>query len=469
MSERDDLLRGIVAAPDDDAPRLIYADWVEENDEHGDRLARFIRLSVRLGQLVNQYARGHVVQEGFYEEARRRQEADLQQAWRQQERYGLESGHIPTIPYATVPWPGVGMVADYAELNHDTEVVDLMDALHSPDMVAVANQVLDWIPQAIRPPFWTYTAQIWRGFPEVVWGKRRDLIGIACESNFFDVMPINLIVLSDYRPNEDWTSSRDADLARLHRNLPRPIEVFDWDIHTARMRLKHGPNWGRQWQSNHVGQESTRSYQEAHEEAAFTEAEEWRIQARVYGVGDTTPRIVLRYPYRLGATALETYDGHRSPILPLANVDQFPSYPTIKAPEFWTRLIGLQTPLAFVRTIQRAEYAASGWVEHAHHVEQTAFLPKGPVERTDLMSIHRVQCKPYFFFCEGNVLRDRGLAALYRVFVGYCELTNDVFYTKPEIVPLERVPRPVLGIRPRVEFGRPRYWRRDYQRYLRNL
>jgi uncharacterized protein (TIGR02996 family) len=32
MSEREALLRAILDAPDDDAPRLVYADWLQEND-----------------------------------------------------------------------------------------------------------------------------------------------------------------------------------------------------------------------------------------------------------------------------------------------------------------------------------------------------------------------------------------------------------------------------------------------------
>lgn len=44
MSDRDALLRAICENPDDDAPRLIYADWL---DEHGDPLqAEFIRLQI---------------------------------------------------------------------------------------------------------------------------------------------------------------------------------------------------------------------------------------------------------------------------------------------------------------------------------------------------------------------------------------------------------------------------------------
>src|SRR5688572_5456689 len=43
MSDRDALLRAIIDNPADDAPRLVYADWL---DEHGDPdRAEFIRLT----------------------------------------------------------------------------------------------------------------------------------------------------------------------------------------------------------------------------------------------------------------------------------------------------------------------------------------------------------------------------------------------------------------------------------------
>src|ERR1700754_5023358 len=44
-SDDEAFLRAISAAPDDDAPRLVYADWL---DERGDTRAEFIRLQVRL-------------------------------------------------------------------------------------------------------------------------------------------------------------------------------------------------------------------------------------------------------------------------------------------------------------------------------------------------------------------------------------------------------------------------------------
>jgi uncharacterized protein (TIGR02996 family) len=45
MSDRAALLRTILANPADDAPRLIYADWCDENGEGGR--AAFIRLQIR--------------------------------------------------------------------------------------------------------------------------------------------------------------------------------------------------------------------------------------------------------------------------------------------------------------------------------------------------------------------------------------------------------------------------------------
>src|SRR5436309_2065212 len=48
MTDDDGLLRAILAAPDDDAPRLVYADWL---DEHGDPdRATFVRTQVELAR-----------------------------------------------------------------------------------------------------------------------------------------------------------------------------------------------------------------------------------------------------------------------------------------------------------------------------------------------------------------------------------------------------------------------------------
>src|SRR5262245_7718189 len=49
MTDRDALLRAIYETPDDDAPRLIYADWLDENGD--PRQAEFIRVQVELARL----------------------------------------------------------------------------------------------------------------------------------------------------------------------------------------------------------------------------------------------------------------------------------------------------------------------------------------------------------------------------------------------------------------------------------
>jgi uncharacterized protein (TIGR02996 family) len=49
MTDRDAFLRAICENPDDDTPRLVYADWL---DEHGEvKRAEFIRVSCELEQV----------------------------------------------------------------------------------------------------------------------------------------------------------------------------------------------------------------------------------------------------------------------------------------------------------------------------------------------------------------------------------------------------------------------------------
>jgi uncharacterized protein (TIGR02996 family) len=47
-------LRTICSQPDDDAPRLIYADWL---DEHGDPLGEFIRVQIELAKFKDRLPR----------------------------------------------------------------------------------------------------------------------------------------------------------------------------------------------------------------------------------------------------------------------------------------------------------------------------------------------------------------------------------------------------------------------------
>src|SRR5437764_549926 len=52
MSDRLGLLQAILEAPDDDAPRLVYADWLED---HGDpEWAEFIRAQIAYARLDEQ-------------------------------------------------------------------------------------------------------------------------------------------------------------------------------------------------------------------------------------------------------------------------------------------------------------------------------------------------------------------------------------------------------------------------------
>ncbi len=53
VSERDALLAAVHETPDDDAPRLVYADWLEEHGDAGDQdRAAFIRAGVRSARLA---------------------------------------------------------------------------------------------------------------------------------------------------------------------------------------------------------------------------------------------------------------------------------------------------------------------------------------------------------------------------------------------------------------------------------
>ena len=67
MSERDAFLQAVCEHPEDDAPRLVFADWLEE---HGDPArADFIRTQIELAKLSPDDPRRPALQEreaGFY-------------------------------------------------------------------------------------------------------------------------------------------------------------------------------------------------------------------------------------------------------------------------------------------------------------------------------------------------------------------------------------------------------------------
>lgn len=52
MSDGDALLAAILAQPDEDVPRLAYADWLDENGDENDRArAEFIRVQIALARI----------------------------------------------------------------------------------------------------------------------------------------------------------------------------------------------------------------------------------------------------------------------------------------------------------------------------------------------------------------------------------------------------------------------------------
>ena len=56
MSDRESFLRAIIEAPDDDAPRLVFADWLDERGE-GER-AEFIRVQIERAESDHDHAKG---------------------------------------------------------------------------------------------------------------------------------------------------------------------------------------------------------------------------------------------------------------------------------------------------------------------------------------------------------------------------------------------------------------------------
>ncbi|MCI0702082.1 MAG: TIGR02996 domain-containing protein, partial [Planctomycetia bacterium] len=52
MDDRQALMAAIIANPQEDTPRLVFADWLQEHgDKHDQARAEFIRLQIKLAQL----------------------------------------------------------------------------------------------------------------------------------------------------------------------------------------------------------------------------------------------------------------------------------------------------------------------------------------------------------------------------------------------------------------------------------
>src|SRR5690242_6982954 len=60
QSEHDALLRTVLEQPDDDTPRLIYADWMEEFGDESERArASFIRFQIEQKNYVDPFWEAH--------------------------------------------------------------------------------------------------------------------------------------------------------------------------------------------------------------------------------------------------------------------------------------------------------------------------------------------------------------------------------------------------------------------------
>lgn len=96
MTPRDALLRAVCAAPDDDLPRLVFADWCEEHGEA--EWAEFIRLMCRIHELCL------AVDRGAGEKAMKELHPLDRRAWQLWETHGPEwFAELPTL--AGITWP----------------------------------------------------------------------------------------------------------------------------------------------------------------------------------------------------------------------------------------------------------------------------------------------------------------------------------------------------------------------------
>ncbi len=75
MSDRDALLRAIIDNPAEDTPRLVFADWLDENDE--PERAEFIRLQIELARSGNKAKKAQLRERELWAQSRARWKAEL--------------------------------------------------------------------------------------------------------------------------------------------------------------------------------------------------------------------------------------------------------------------------------------------------------------------------------------------------------------------------------------------------------
>jgi uncharacterized protein (TIGR02996 family) len=138
-----DLLNAIIANPDDDAPRLIYADWL---DEQGDELrAEFIRLQC-VNKSLNRSSRemdlGHINRIGWF---------DADNTW----SFSLIANYEPTNDPSRCKIVRRGFIdeihcttADFIQYCHD---------------IAAKHPVRNWVLTDFKPTFSEFFYSIWDG------------------------------------------------------------------------------------------------------------------------------------------------------------------------------------------------------------------------------------------------------------------------------------------------------------------
>jgi uncharacterized protein (TIGR02996 family) len=119
MSDRDALLAAITANPDEDTPRLVYADWLEEHDQA--KRAEFIRLQCQLAHLSRKSTEGKPL------------------AKREKELQSQLFGHLDGIGFESVSFRRGFVGAVTANLN---VLAEHFDSLSVEDAPAYALKVL---------------------------------------------------------------------------------------------------------------------------------------------------------------------------------------------------------------------------------------------------------------------------------------------------------------------------------------
>jgi len=141
LTEADAFLADIIANPADDFPRLVYADWLEEQGEA--QRAEFIRVQCRLHQL--QHSRGYIGFLGAEVERLLGREADLlgeQLGWIGVYPDGWSSwkltwrrGFVAEVTLPTTAWLEHGSRLVQAQPLEQVELSDREPSQHGPRLI----------------------------------------------------------------------------------------------------------------------------------------------------------------------------------------------------------------------------------------------------------------------------------------------------------------------------------------------